>query len=470
MITKGLIDMRTLALDVFTGGYREGLKRTSLLLLMSFFPSLFLSALLLLYLLYTLACDPAVSGGVAALLGVVLTIALFFSQRVRCLVTLFIISIFTKKTRSLLLTAGTSLVVLGNIHNTLENLTGLVRSMICNLRAKKASVIAPFRNYVDMLKWLADILRRVMDLGVVQLDSHLNITPKVDSEHFKDRLTQAELKLNQSVHYAVTFINTVSSVKECVYPTISFLVLVIFIGSHIRNYCCDIKYKNNFISNKFIQFDKKQKAEGKQHLLPLTSEEEKLYPSLPSLRPTVQEGKALFKFGIPVMSHLFFWVIFITVDALLYCFVTIITTKLSEMEPFHVPLLLHLKGGVTLIGVQLGEEENHHQDFSFSITLFEKQCLPKPKLLLNNSVVSLAGILLTLLIMAPVAAKGLQIRLMVCERFYCTAAEERIRYLHAKILRKRLKKTRENENNNIFKALITKLHFWCPLLFPEEIV
>ncbi|XP_061531429.1 dendritic cell-specific transmembrane protein [Phycodurus eques] len=456
MITKGLLDMRILAVDVFISGNREGLKRTTILLLICVFPSLFVSALLLLYLLYTLTCDPAVSGGIAALHGVVLTFALFFSQRVRCLFTLFVVSIFTKKTRSLLLTAGTSVVVLGNIHNTLENLTGLVRSMICNLRAKKASVIAPFRNYVDMLKWLANILQGVTDFGVVNLDSQLNISPKVDLEHFRDRLTQAELKLNQSVKYAVTFINTVSSVKERVYPTISFLVLVIFIASHVRNYCSDTKYKNHFISNKFIHFDKKQKEEGKQHVLPLTSEEEKLYPSLPSLRPIAQEGKALFKFGFPIISHLVAWVIFITVDALLYCFVAIITTKLSEMEPFHVPLLLSLKGVVTLIGVQLGEE-NHQKDFSYSVTLFEKQCLPKPKLLLNNSVIPLAGILLTLLIMAPVAAKVVQIRLMVCERFYSTAAEERIKYLHAKILRKRLKRTREKENSNSFTALITKV-------------
>ncbi|XP_077383273.1 dendritic cell-specific transmembrane protein [Festucalex cinctus] len=468
MISKGLNDLRILAVDVFTSGNREGFKRTAILLLICAFPSLLLSVLLLLYLLYTLTCDLGVSGGIAAIHGVLLTLALFLSQRVRCLFTLFVISIFTKKSRSLLLTAGTSVVVLGNIHNTLENLTGLVRSMICNLRAKKASVIAPFRNYVDMLKWLADILQGVTDLGVFNLDSQLKISPKVDLEHFRERLAQAELKLNQSVKYAVTFINSVSSVKEGVYPVISVLALMIFITLHVRKYCRDMKYKNNFISKKFIDFDKKQKAEGKQHVLPLTSEEEKLYPSLPSLRPTAQEGKALLKFGIPIVSHLVAWVIFITVDALLYCFVAIITTKLSEMESFHVPLLLSLKGIATLIGVHLGEE-NHHKDFSYSVTLFEKQCLPKPKLLLHNSIVPLAAILLTLLVMAPVAAKLVQIRLMVCERFYCTEAEERIKYLHAKILRKRLKKRREKESSNSLTLLISKPHFWCPLLFPEEV-
>uniref|UniRef100_A0A3Q2YDT8 Dendrocyte expressed seven transmembrane protein n=1 Tax=Hippocampus comes TaxID=109280 RepID=A0A3Q2YDT8_HIPCM len=420
MISKGLIDMRILAVDIFTSGNKEGFRRSAVLFLMCVFLSLLLSGLLVLYLLYTLTCEPSVSGGIAALHGVLLTFALFLSKRVRCLFTLFVISIFTKKSRSLLLTAGTSVVVLGNIHNTLENLTGLVRSLICNLRAKKTAVIAPFRNYVEMLKWLADILLGVTDLGVVKLDSQLKISPQVNLENFQERLTQAELKLNQSVKYAVTFINTVSSVKECIYPIVSVLVLMIFIILHVRNYCSDMKYKNSFISDKFIDFDKKQKAEGKQHVLPLTSEEEKLYPSIPSLRPTAQEGKALLKFGIPVIYHLVIWVVFITVDAL---FVSCI-----------------FQGVAALIGVKLGEE-NHQKDFSYSVTLFEKQCLPKPKLLLTNSVVPLSAILLTLLVMAPVAAKLVQIRLMVCEKFYCTAAEERIKYLHAKILRKRLKRS-----------------------------
>nr|XP_061789667.1 dendritic cell-specific transmembrane protein-like [Nerophis lumbriciformis] len=454
-LIKGLIDLGTLAVDVFTSGNREGSRRTTVLVFTCVFPSVMLSVLLFLYLLSTLTCGPAVSAGIAVLHGVVLTFALFLSQRIRCIFTLFVISLFTKKSRSLLLTAGTSVVVLGNIRNTLENLTCLVGSMICNLRAKKASVIAPFRNYVDMLKWLANILQGVTDLKVVNLDSQLKISPKVDLEHFRERLNQAELMLNQSVKYAVTFINTVSSMKERVYPTASFLVLMIFIALHIRNYCSDKKYKNNFISKQFIHFDEKQKAEGKQHVLPLTSDEEKLYPSLPSIRPTAREGKALLKFGIPIISHLVAWAIFITVDALFYYFVAIITTKLSEMEPFHVPLLMSLKGVATLIGVQLGEE-NHQKDFSYSVTLFEKQCLPKPKLLLNNTLIPLAAILLTLLIMAPLAAKAVQIRLMVCEKFYCIAAEERIKYLHGKILRKRLKRSKDKENRKTFTSLLTK--------------
>ena len=90
------------------------------------------------------------------------------------------------------------------------------------------------------------------------------------------------------------------------------------------------------------------------------------------------------------------------------------------------------------------------------MTLFEKKCLPKPKLLLYTSVVPLAFILLTLLIMALMSAKVAQLRLMVCERFFSDAAEERVEYLHAKILKKRLK-MRKWKNNFSFKSLYFKV-------------
>ncbi|KAK5922771.1 hypothetical protein CgunFtcFv8_020007 [Champsocephalus gunnari] len=439
--TQTLKESAYLAVDVFTTGEREGLQRTLLLLFTCSVSSLLLSSLLFLYLLLTLNYDPAVSGGISCGFGTLLTVALFLSKRVRCLGTLFVISIFMKKSRNLLLTAGTSLVLLRNIRNTLENTTGLVRSMICNLQAKKAAVIAPFNKYVKMLK--------------------------LESEQFQVTLGEAEQKLNATVKYVKSIMNTVSSVSEKVFPALSFLVLMMFIALHIKRYRGDMTYQNRFVSRRFVAFDEKQRAEGKPHVLPLTPEEEELYTPLPSARPTTREGRAMLKFGVPVASHLAAWVIFITVDALLYLFVDIVTKKLSELEPFHIPLIVSIKGIATLIGIPISEE-NHQEDFSYSVTLFEKTCLPKPKLLLYNSIVPLAAILLLLLLMALIAAKASQIRIMVCERFFSNAAEMRVEYLYAKILRKRLKKRKE-KNNSGYTSLYLKPQFWCPLLFrPKE--
>nr|XP_046254395.1 dendritic cell-specific transmembrane protein [Scatophagus argus] len=470
-VQQNLKDIGCLSVDVFLTGKRDGLQTTLILLLTCSFSSLLLSSLLLLYLLFTLHYELAVAGGIAGCFGILLTVALFLSKRMRCLGTLFVISVFMKKSRNLLLTAGTSLVVLRNIRNTLENLTGLVKGMICNLKAKKAAVIAPFRNYVKMLNWIGYMLKGVTDLGVLNLDPQLKVSPRLESEQFRERLSEAEQKLNETVKYVQSLMNTVSSVAERLFPAISFLVLMMFIALHIKKFCNDMKYDNRFISSRFVHFDEKQKAEGKPHVLPLTPEEEKLYTAVPSVRPTTREGRAMLKFGVPVVSHFVAWVLFITLDALLYCCIDILTTKLSELEPFHVPLLMSFKVSMlvsaclssqeiaTLVGITFGEE-THQKDFSYSVTLFEKKCLPEPKLLLYDSVAPLAAILLTLLVMGLMAAKVAQLRLMVCERFFSTAAEARVEYLHAKILRKRLKR-----RMCLLTSLYLKPHFWCPLLF-----
>ncbi|KAM9309906.1 dendritic cell-specific transmembrane protein isoform 2-T2 [Pholidichthys leucotaenia] len=342
-VKQSLKDVTCLAVDVFTTGNMDGFRRTAILLFTCCLSSLLLSSLLLLYLLFSLDYMLAVAGGIAACFGTLLTVALFLSKRVRCLGTLFIISIFMKKSRNLLLTTGTSLLVLKNVRNTLENLSLLVRSMICNLKAKKESITAPFSNYVKMLKWIGDMLKGLTDLGVVKLDSHLKVSPRVESEKFMWTLAEAEQNLNQTVKYAQSVMNTVSSVTDRLFPAVSFLLLMMFIALHIKRYCKDVKYKNRFISSRFVQFDEKQKAEGRPHILPLTSKEEKLYTPILSPCPTARERKAMLKFGIPVMSHFVTWVIFIGVDALLYCFVDVITTRLSELEPFHIPLLMSIK-------------------------------------------------------------------------------------------------------------------------------
>ncbi|XP_068179664.1 dendritic cell-specific transmembrane protein [Antennarius striatus] len=458
-LRQNIKDICNLSVDIFITGRKDGLQQTLLLLLTCSLSSLFLSSLLLLYLLFTQDYETAVAGGIVGCFWVLLTVGLILSKRVRCLGTLFTISIFMKKSRNLLLTAGTSLVVLRNMRNTLENLTGLGRSMICNLNAKKAAIVAPFRTYVEMLRWVGNMLKGIKDFGVLNIDSQLKISPRLESEQLRVKLVEAEQKLNETVRFVQALMNTVSSVTDGMLPAIGFLLLMTFTLVHIKRFRKDLKYKNVFISSNFVCFDKKQEVDGKPHVLPLTPKEEKLYPSIPSIRPTTGEGRAILKFSVPVVSHVVVWVLFITVDALLYCFIDIVTVKLSELEPLHIPVLMSIYEKAAVIGIPFSEE-TQQRDFSYTVNLFEKECLPKPQLLLHNSIVPLVAILILLLLMSLMAAKTTQLRILVCERFFSTGADARVEYLHAKILRKRLKKRICQ-----LPSFYIKPSFWCPLLF-----
>lgn len=331
--------------DVFISNGRGDFQRSLILLLTCSLCSLLLSLLLLLYLHFKLTYELAVAGGIAGCSGSLLTLFLFLSKRARCYGTLLIISVFMKKSRNLLLTAGTSLVVLRNIRNTSDNLSLLLKSMICNLKAKKAAILAPLRKYQELLKWVGNMLTLPPDLGVVKVESNFKISTRLESKDFEAKLTEAERELNKTVMYVQSAMRTFSSVTEKLFPAISFLVLLVFIVLHVKKFHKDMKYKNKFIGGRFVEFDEKRRAEGNASVLPLTPEEEKLYSVL-SIRPTFRDTRAMLKFSIPVVSQLFMWVVFGTLDGLSYWFVSIITTKLSELEPFHFRLLLNIQVSV----------------------------------------------------------------------------------------------------------------------------
>lgn len=108
---------------------------------------------------------------------------------------------------------------------------------------------------------------------------------------------------------------------------------------------------------------------------------------------------------------------------------------------------------ITNLGLSFVSEKSQN-DFSYSVILFEKKCLPKPKLLLYDSIIPLAAILLTLFVMALMASKVAQVRLLVCEQFFSTVTEARVEYLHAKILRKRSRKRMRGLTSLCFKVSI----------------
>jgi len=148
----------------------------------------------------------------------------------------------------------------------------------------------------------------------------------------------------------------------------------------------------------------------------------------------------------------------IEIHLLFITFLAFCTVNLQTSLAVCINMNIHSssQGIATLIGIPLSEER-HQKDFSYSVTLFEKKCLPQPKLLLSSSVAPLAAILLSLSFMALMAAKAAQLRLMVCERFFPSAAEERAEYLHGEILRKREGRKRKGKDDDSLPSLYLKV-------------
>uniref|UniRef100_A0A4W5NJA1 Dendrocyte expressed seven transmembrane protein n=1 Tax=Hucho hucho TaxID=62062 RepID=A0A4W5NJA1_9TELE len=385
-----------------------------------------------------------VAARIAGSCWVVVGASLFLSKRVRCFGVLFVLSCGMRQGRNVLITAGTSLVVLKNVQNTLENITELSRSMVCNLQAKRVSIdTTPFCNYVRMLRWVGDALRAFTDFGVAELVSDLEVTSRGDSEKLRERLVGAERTLNGTAKSIWAAVDTLSSVGQRLFPAFSFLLLMGFTVLHLRRYRHNKKYENVYITRTFINFDEKQKAEGRPPVLPLTPKEARRYITIPSHRLSATEGKTMLKFSFPVFTHCLAWVLFIGVDVLMFWFVEVIRTRLHEQDRYW--------------------------DFSYQVSIFEKSCLPKPRLVLYDSILPLVVLLAALLSIALMSAKLTQIRLMVCEQFFSTNAEERVEYLHAKILKKRSRKEGNRKYCLINSYFLHQPDFWCPILYrPQE--
>uniref|UniRef100_A0A674ANC1 Dendritic cell-specific transmembrane protein-like n=1 Tax=Salmo trutta TaxID=8032 RepID=A0A674ANC1_SALTR len=332
--------------------------------------------------------------------------------------------------------------------------------MVCNLQAKRVDKrvdTTPLYNYVRMLRWVGAVHRAFTDFGVAELVSDLEVTSRGDSEKLMERLVGGERTLNGTAKSILAALDMLSSVGQRLFSAFSFLLLMVFTVLHLRRFCHNKKCENVYITRTFTHFDEKQKAEGRPPVLPLTLKEARRYITIPSPRLSATEGKAMLKCSFPVFTHCLAWVLFIGVDVLMFWLVEVIRTRLHELEPFHVPLIMNINEDMTAIGVPISVEINR-RDFSYQVSIFEKSCLPKPILLLYDSILPLVVLLAALLSMALMSAKLTQIRLMVFEQFFSTNAEERVEFLHAKILKKRsrMEGNRKAEESSL-RSLIQKV-------------
>ncbi|RXN03268.1 dendritic cell-specific transmembrane [Labeo rohita] len=245
-----------------------------------------------------------------------------------------------KQVKSLLLTLGTSSVIFFNIQNTLQNMRLLAKGLLCNLEDKLLDInTEPLGNYIKMLKWVGKQLKNYF--GNFQLGSyHANFTlkAKVDSEDFKIHLREAEQALNQTAQNVLALTSTLSSVVKILSPALGLLFLVLLTALYLRRFHADKKYNNIYITQTFRCFDERQKENGKLSVLPLTKSESDLYIVTPSIRPTGRRWKAMLKFSLPIFTHCLTWLVFISLDGLVYWLIVVLNKRLGEMEPLRVPV------------------------------------------------------------------------------------------------------------------------------------
>ncbi|XP_051575664.1 dendritic cell-specific transmembrane protein-like [Myxocyprinus asiaticus] len=415
-------------------------KEKLLLIFTCFTSSLILSTFLFLILHFSFKCVQEVSIPIASGFCIFITPFMYFSEKIRCFVALLLVSMGLKQARTLLLTFGSSLVILFNIQNTLRNARLLAKGLLCNLEEKLLDInTEPLGNYINMLKWVGKQLKRYFtDFELVKYHTDFKLKAKVDSEHFKVHLAEAERILNQTAQSVLALTNALSSAGQIMSPTLGLLMLVLLTALYLRRFHVDKKYSNVYITKKFLWFDEQQKKDGKPCVLPLTKIELESYTVTPSIWMTGQRWKDMLKFSIPIFTHCLTWLVFIGLDSLIYWLIVVLSKRLGELEPLHVPMGIKVQEATSIIGLHI-DENAKVANFSYTVSLFEKKCLPEPELWLNRSLVPLSLVLVLLLLLSLLSSQLVQFRVLLSEQFFSDVAEQRAAFLHAKILRQRCK-------------------------------
>ncbi|XP_033855149.3 dendritic cell-specific transmembrane protein [Acipenser ruthenus] len=452
------------ALELYTTNTMPGWRNKLCLFVLCFFLGLVFGGLLFLGLHLSLGYTSLVSLYIASAMTVLVTAILFFFKRVRCFSMLFLVSCGMQQGRNILITAGTGVVILSNVRNTFNNLNGLAKSIICNQEAKKLSIeTTPIDKYVGVIKWIYDqtkVFSNLLDL--VTFTPEFHIDHKISTHNLNEKLQKAEQQLKEVSENVSQIMDRVSSIAQKILPALGVLLVLIGTVFYIRKYYFSKTFENTFITPRFIRFDKKQKADGKPHILPLTKKERKKYVTIPSPRLSVNEGKHMGMFLIPVLTHTFAWAFFMGVDALLYWLILTISKHLEGVPPIMVALRMSIDKENRVFGIIPEASSYQSEDFSYNVTLFEKKCIPKPTLLIQKSLVPLISIILILMLLGLMSAKLMELKLLVVSSFYPGNEDERIEYLHAKILKKRSKKKLKPLKSRLI-VFAKKLDFWFPV-------
>ncbi|XP_072515277.1 dendritic cell-specific transmembrane protein [Salminus brasiliensis] len=454
--------------SIYTTKRKTSSMEKLLLVISCLITSLILAVLLFLALLFPFKCGIEVSMATTGVFWLCITIAMCFSQRIRCFGTLFLMSIGLKQGKNLLIMAGTTVVIFLNIQNILKNLRGLAKSLLCTVEAKVVAInLPPFSNYIRMLNWVAGQLKKGLPSTLIgNYFINFTISPTVHSQNFTEKMAEAERALNETAESVLAVIDTVSSAGKTVSPVLGVVLLLILTALYLKRFRSDPEHDNIFITRSFIKYDERQRLQGKPSAFPLSKKESKRYIMVPSASFTKKEAKAMLKFSIPIVTHSLAWVIFVGVDALLYWIIVTLRRRLEELKPLHVPVVLEKKNKAFFAGVAVKEDQKEC-NFSYDVPIFENKCLPEPELWLYESLIPLSVIFGLLVLLVLVSSKMDQLRLLVSEQFFSDHAEERIAVLHERILSRRSKKKVQTAEV-MLKSFATQLRFWCPILFRRE--
>ncbi|NXS38251.1 DCSTP protein, partial [Pomatostomus ruficeps] len=402
---------------------------------------------------------------ISGFIWILLSIMLFCFKHLRCFSVLFLLSCGLKNGRDALITAGTGVVVASNIQNIFHNLKVLADSITCHLKHEQFALI---KYYVEAIKWIYEAAKLPAELpkDIVVLKHEFTPSYSISDDALKQELNDTEQEIQRIANQISFMLTVLPYIGQKVLPVVGvFLVSFgtgLFIKKFVGSHCT--KFKNTYITKQFIVFDEYQKQEQRPCLLPLNRKERKDYVTIPSFFFTSKDRKKMLCSFLPVIIHLCIWLLFAAVDSLFYLLIVSVNKYLQEVPDLDIQLsLFQNKNEKSYI---ISMKEHIAKTDSFKIPLFKHNCIPQAELTLSVTWIQLGVIIVFLIIFGLFSGLLTQLKILVSASFYPDTEIKRIRYLHAKLLKKRAK-LQEKTGKNMFARVV---NFWFPILKAREAV
>ncbi|XP_042725692.1 dendritic cell-specific transmembrane protein [Lagopus leucura] len=404
------------------------------------------------------------STGLLLLCGLVwvsLSIALCFSKHLRCFSALFLLSCGLREGKNALLTAGTGVVVAGNIQSIFHNLKVLTDSITCHLEYEKFDLI---KYYIEAVKWIYEMANLPTNALSVTIKHEFTPSYSISDDTLKQELNDTKQEIQRVANQISFMLNILPCIGQKVLPIVGILLVCFgavlfikhFVGSH------NAKFKNTYITKRFITFDEHQKQQQRPCLLPLNKKERKNYVTIPSFSFTRKERKQMQHFFLPVFIHLCVWLLFAAVDYLFYWLIIYVNKHLQELPDLEIQLRLSQQKNSLIIVMN----EHIAKNDLLKISLFKNNCIPQPEFHLSTTWLQLGIIIFFLIIFGLSSGLLTQLKILVSNSFYPDVETKRIQYLHAKLLKERAK-IQQKAVKNVFARTV---NFWLPILRTRETI
>uniref|UniRef100_A0A8B9FCW4 Dendrocyte expressed seven transmembrane protein n=1 Tax=Amazona collaria TaxID=241587 RepID=A0A8B9FCW4_9PSIT len=414
------------------------------------------SFLLFLGMHFSLAHSPLGLLLVAGFIWIFLSIVLSCFKHLRCFSVLFLLSCGLRNGRNALITAGTGVMVAGNIQNIFHNLKVLADSITCHLEYEQFALI---KYYVEAVKWIYEMTKLSSDLSkhIGFLRHEFTPSYSISDDALKQELNDTKQEIQRVANQISFMLTILPYIGQKVLPIVGIFLASLGTGLFIKKFVGShgAKYKNTYITKEFIAFDEHQQQQQRPCLLPLNKKERKDYVIIPSFCLTRKDRKNMQYFFFPVIIHLCIWLLFAAVDYLFCWLIASVSKHLQEIPDIEI----HLKEG------HEDDQGTGHiaKTDPFKISFFKHDCLPQPELALSTTWIQLGVIIFFLIIFGLFSGLLTQLKILVLTSFYPDTEMKRIHYLHAKLLKKRAK-LQEKPGRNMF------VNFWFPILKARESV